>query len=202
MDDLEFVQRCMRGDKQSWDDFVEKYSALIYNYIYSVLDFKNFPPSPETVDDLYQEIFVALIKDDFKKLRQFQAKNGASLASWLRIITINYTLDFLRRQKPTISLEESSLDEGRTLKDFLEDAHSPSADGVLLAKEKLDSLTECIRQLSDQEKYFLEMHIHRQVNLEDLKILLRISRSAVDMRKARIIQRLKECFRGKGFIIP
>ena len=36
MDDLEFAQCCANSDKLAWDEFVEWYSRLIYNYIHSV----------------------------------------------------------------------------------------------------------------------------------------------------------------------
>ncbi len=201
MNDLEFVRRCVSKDKQAWDEFVEKYSRLIYNYIYTVLNNKGYRPNPEVVNDLYQEIFTALIKDDFKKLRQFKAKNGASLASWLRIITINFTLDFLRRQKPMLSLEETFLDKSLTLKERIADNSVLPAEELLSDKQRLEGLLDCMEQLNDEDKYFIDMHINRDVDLEDLRTILKISRSAVDMRKSRIIQRLRDCFKKKGFAI-
>lgn len=201
MDDLEFVQRCVSRDKKAWDEFVDRYSHLIYNYIYSIFENKGYRSSPETVNDLYQEIFVSLIKEDFKKLRQFKAKNGASLASWLRIITINFSIDFLRQQRPIVSLDDDSKDEALTLKETLKDNCSPKQDEVLLNKEKLDNLLDCIAKLNNEDKYFLEMHIYRDIDLEDLKTTLKVSRSTIDMRKSRIIKRLRDCFKDKGFVL-
>ena len=44
------------------------------------------------------------------------------------------------------------------------------------------------------------MNIYRDVSLEELKQTLGLSsRSAIDMRKARLIKRLRECFKKKGF---
>ena len=90
MTDLEFVQRCASGDKAACDEFVEKYSRLIYKYINSVL--KQYNPglaTEENTDDIFQEIIVVLSRDNFKKLKTFKAKNGCSLASWLRQVTVN-----------------------------------------------------------------------------------------------------------------
>lgn len=201
MNDLEFVRRCVSGDRQTWDDFVEKYSRLIYNYIHNVLSNRGYSTQPETVNDLYQEIFTALIKDNFKKLRQYKAKNGASLASWLRIITINFTLDFLRKQKPAVSLDDDYKEEALSLKDRIADNRASSADEILLVKERLDILLDCIDKLNNQDKYLLEMHIYRGLNLETLKEMFKVSRSAIDMRKSRLIQRLRECFKQKGFAL-
>ena len=96
MDDLEFVHRCASGDKQSWDEFVDRYSRLIYSYILSILNIKSRILPQDNINDIFQEIIYSLIKDNFKKLKSFKARNACSLASWLRQVTINCTIDYLR----------------------------------------------------------------------------------------------------------
>ncbi|MDD5237860.1 MAG: RNA polymerase sigma factor [Candidatus Omnitrophica bacterium] len=198
MDDLEFVQRCVKGDKQSWDEFVEKYSRLLYNYIYRILNSK-LPSqfNQEDVNDIFQDIFILLTRDNFKKLKSFKAKNGSSLATWLRQVAINFTIDYLRKFKPSISLDKESND-GVNLKDMLVDESSNATD-LLIAEEKLGQLKDCIEKLDTEDKYFLELHIHQGLSLEELKDILKVSRGAVDMRKSRITDRLKDCFKAKGF---
>ncbi len=197
MDDLEFVQRCVKGDRSSWDEFLKRYSRLIYNYIYSVLKTKGTRQfNPDDINDLFQEIFVSLTKDDFKKLRSFKARNGCSLASWLRQVTINFTIDYLRKTKPVVSIDEE-IGEDFSLKDILVDA-TISVKDRLSREEKFQNLKECIEGLESRDKYFLELYISRELKLEELREVLRLSRGAVDMQKARIIERLKECFKNKG----
>lgn len=197
MDDLEFVQRCIKGDRPSWDKFVAQYSRLIYNYIYSVLKIKGFYFAEENISDLFQEIFLTLAQDNFKKLRSFKAKNRCSFASWLRQVTVNFTIDYLRKLKPAVSLDEES-DDGFSLKEILVD-DSLSATDTLNANERWEQLKDCIDWLDKADKYFLELHINRNLTLEELRRHFRISRGAIDMRKRRIIKRLKECFQSKGF---
>jgi RNA polymerase sigma factor (sigma-70 family) len=200
MDDLEFVQRCVKGDKQSWDEFIDRYSRLVYNYIHSVLALKGTNQfNPDSINDLFQGIFLALVKDNFKKLRSFKARNGCSLATWLRQVTVHYTIDYLRRLRPGISIEQEN-DENPSLKDTLAD-DAVSAKDMLADEEKIESLKECIGKLDIDEQYFLELHINQGLSLEDMKDLLGISRGAADMRKSRIIDKLKECFKRKGFML-
>lgn len=200
MDELEFVRRCVKGDKKSWDEFVDRYSRLIYTYIYSVLNTKTNILPQIHIEDIFQDIFHSLIKDNFKKLRSFRARNGASLASWLRQVTINLTIDYIRKTKPIVSIDEET-DEELSLKDLLTD-NSPSQDHILLTKEKFSLLKDCIDELDTDDKYFIELHINRALRLDQLKRILKISRPAVDMRKRKIIQRLRDCFIRKGFFIP
>ena len=199
MDDLGFVQRCIKGDKPAWDEFLRRYSRLIYNYIYNVLDNQGYAFAKHHLNDIFQEIFCSLIKDNFRKLRSFKAKNGCSLASWLRQVSINFTIDYMRKIKPIVSIDEET-DDGLRLKDML-------ADGSVLTPEKigheerLNALEDCIEKLDHDEKFFIELHINRGLKLEVLKEHFKVSRGAIDMRKSRIIDKLKDCFKGKGFVL-
>lgn len=196
MDDLEFVQRCVKKDKTALDEFLKTYSRLIYNYIHSVLNVKGYTFSQNHIQDIFQEIFCSLIKDDFKKLRSFQARNGCSLASWLRQVTINFTIDYMRKIKPAVSIDEET-DNGLSLKDLLANGSRPIPD-TLSHTEKLKGLKDCIEELDNDDKYFLELHIQRGLRLEELKAHFKVSRGAIDMQKSRLIGKLRECFKSKG----
>ena len=50
-----------------------------------------------------------------------------------------------------------------------------------------------------QSKLLIELNINQGVRLEVLKNLFRISRGAIDMQKARIMDKLRECFKRKKF---
>ncbi|TRZ95217.1 sigma-70 family RNA polymerase sigma factor [bacterium] len=199
MDDLEFARRCVEGDKRSWDEFVDRYSRLIYNYIHSTLKIKGYSFPLENIRDLFQDIFLLLTKENFKKLRSFKGLNKCSLASWLRQVTVNFTLDSIRRIKPLVSINEED-ENGFSLEDTLSDSSEPLLDR-LGREEKLRQLKDCIERLETDDKYFLELHLERGLSLEELRGHLRLSRGAIDMRKARIIKKLKKCFKSKGFAL-
>jgi len=194
---MKFVQSCLKGDKQSWSEFVSRYSRLIYNYIYSVLSVKGCSIFAEQVEDIFQEIFHSLIKDNYKKLSTFQGKNGCSLASWLRQVTINFTVDYLRKLKSVQSLDTQD-EDGFSLGDTLKDS-SASAVDFLNDQDKRKTLQECISLLESEEQYFLELFLNQGLSLEEIKDYLKINRGAVDMRKGRIFQKLQDCFKKKGF---
>jgi len=198
MDDLRFVQTCLKGNKQSWSEFTTRYSPLIYNYIYSVLTIKGRIVSAEQVDDLFQDIFHMLINNNCKKLSTYKGKNGCSLASWLRQVTINFTIDYLRTAKPNISLDtenEDGLSLGETLKDL-----SAGAVDFINDQERRKTLQECMRLLEPDEQYFLELFLNQRLTLDEIKKYLKINRGAVDMRKSRIFGKLQNCFKNKGFL--
>jgi len=197
MDDLIFVQGCLKGNKQSWSEFIFRYSPLIYNYIYSVLKVKGRSVSTQQVEDIFQEIFQALIDNHYRKLSTYQGKNGCSLASWLRQVTINFTIDYLRKLKPLTSLDAEDKD-GFILKDMLKDL-SAGAIEFLNHQDRRKTLQECISLLETDEQYFLELFLNQELTPDEIKEYLKIKRGAVDMRKSRILQKLQDCFKQKGF---
>lgn len=199
MDDLEFVQRCIKGDKLAWNAFVEKYSRLIYNYIHRVLAVQgvNLASPGESAQDLAQEIFLSLLKDNFRKLRTFKGKNGCTLATWLRVVTVHATLDYLRKARPLASLDAED-EEGFALTEVLPSSNASAAEEFSL-KERQQTLKDCISRLDRDERHFLELHLNLGLSIEETKNVLGISRGAADMRKSRITDKLRECFRRKGF---
>jgi RNA polymerase sigma-70 factor (ECF subfamily) len=198
MTDLEFIRKCVTGKQTFWQDFIDRYARLIYAYILSVLKYKGIVQlSEETIRDIFQEIVFSLVDNNFKRLRSFTARNGSSFASWLRQVVINYTLDYLRKPKlHTSPLEEP--DDADNHQDIIYD-DSLSISQIAIDKERLEHLKDCIRQLGENEKYFMELHIYRDVCLDKLRKHLRLTRGAIYMQKARIIGKLRNCFKSKGF---
>jgi RNA polymerase sigma factor (sigma-70 family) len=197
MDDMEFVQRCIKKDAATWDEFYEKYSRLIYQYIHSTLKIKGYHFTPDHVREIFHDLFCLLFKDNCRKLATYRGLNGCTLASWLRQVTVNFTLSYLRRIRPQMSLEEE-VEEDLTLKDILADA-SKSVPDKLHDKEKLKVLEECVQRLGGHDQFFLELYLNRGFRLEELKGMLELSRGALDMQKSRIMEKLRECFQQKGF---
>ena len=194
---MEFIRRFIAGDTHIRQEFHAKYSRLIYNYIYHILKIKGKEVSPDEVDELYQSFFAFILEDDCRRLKTFKGKNGCKFASWLRQVVINFTRDYLRSKKEVVSLDEK-VDDEPSLMDTLQDKSAVPGEFVL-RQELLDALEECFDKLTSQEKYFLELNFYQKVQLEVLKDLWKISRAAIDMRKQRILNKLKECFATKGF---
>lgn len=197
-DDLRFVRRCVRGDRQAQDELVERYSRLIYSYIHQALKIKGSGfYGQENIKDIFQGVFLFLIQNDFRKLRTYKARNGCSLAGWLKRVTINFTISYLRGMTGGVVCLDTESDEGLSLKDILTDDSADIRD-LLCDKEKIARLKECIKRLNSEDKYFLELHLNQGLSLEELRGVLKINRGAADMRRARLIDRLRACFQEKG----
>jgi RNA polymerase sigma factor (sigma-70 family) len=82
----------LRGEKAAWDAFVRRYGGLVVAAVRGVA-----MAQPE-VEDLTQEVFVRLCKDDFRLLRGYDPAR-ASLSTWLTIVARSTARDGLRRRR-------------------------------------------------------------------------------------------------------
>jgi len=201
MDDLEFVRRCCQGQSQAREEFLSRYCRLIYNYIHSVLRSQGNTAEKDFVSDIYHDIIASLLKDRCKKLRGFKARNSASLATWLRQVTINHCLSHLRKIKSADIPFNEQAHNGLNLSNIIPFRSLPISDQAA-QDERLDQLTVCIQALDIEDRFFLELHMRRGLRLEELKDYFTVSRGAVDMRKSRILARLRDCFKEHGFEVP
>jgi RNA polymerase sigma factor (sigma-70 family) len=82
----------LRGEKAAWDAFVRRYGGLVVAAVRGVA-----MAQPE-VEDLTQEVFVRLCKDDFRLLRSYDP-GRASLSTWITIVARSTARDGLRRRR-------------------------------------------------------------------------------------------------------
>jgi RNA polymerase sigma-70 factor (ECF subfamily) len=171
---------CIRGDKASWDAFVLQYSALVYHTIKKTAALHQNKTPHDFADDLFQEIFVALIKDDFFQLRRFRGDNGCTLASWLRMIAARRTIDHLRKSKtPANSLEESLLNR----------AADDSADQR--SDSQLQMLASALAMLQPRERILIDLVFRQSLSPQDVASILRTSAGAVYTQHSRILAKLR-----------
>jgi len=82
----------LRGEKAAWDAFVRRYGGLVVAAVRGVA-----MGQPE-VEDLTQDVFVRLCKDDFRLLRSYDPTR-ASLSTWITIVARSTARDGLRRRR-------------------------------------------------------------------------------------------------------
>ena len=94
----------LHGDPEAWEEFVRRYGGLIVAAVRGL--------APGETDDLTQDVFVRLCKDDFRLLRSYDPAR-ASLSTWLTIVARSTARDALRRRRaeavPIESVPEARL---------------------------------------------------------------------------------------------
>jgi RNA polymerase sigma factor (sigma-70 family) len=178
---------------------MKRFSGLIYSYILSV--FSSRVPHQFKVnntEDAFQDFFLFLKKDKCKKLRSYKGRNGCTLASWLRQVVINFSLDYTRKYRPQLSLDQICDGKSR-IGDYIVD-YSPSVKDKIFNDEMLKQLRESICRLKRDQRRLLELYLTKGIPADQLAKVFKVSRGAIDMRKNRIICTLRRRFSCKDLI--
>jgi RNA polymerase sigma factor (sigma-70 family) len=120
------------GDKKAWENFVRRYAALIVAAVRSVA------PTSGDVEDLTQEVFVRLCKDDYRLLRSYDATR-ASLSTWITIVARSTARDALRRRRPN-SVPIEAVPEAHLKVDAVEPAPKLKLPETLLSPRQREIL--------------------------------------------------------------
>jgi len=123
------------------------------------------------------------------KLSQYQGRNGCSLASWLRVVSVRMVLNHIR----TGGMNGISR---KGMHRFLEDISSRDREelaplALLEQAEQIRLLHDNIRLLPPRERLLLKLHIEQDFTLEETADELGISIQNAYTLKHRAIQRLK-----------
>ena len=183
------LRGCLKGEKSAWDALVHQYSGLAYYAIKKTLSLYHVEPRADIVEDLFQNFFLSLMRDDFRKLRQFRAERGTKLATWLRVIVSRQTIDFLRRQK--VSTNDA-------IEIQVPNHADPST--ALLNQEQNKLLAQALETLRPRDRLFVELCFYQYLPPEEIAKILRVSKSGVYTQKHRVLKKLREVLGRSGVL--
>lgn len=169
-------QRC-------WAEFVRRYERLITSCVLKVLRRYGAVFSTEDLDDLVHDVWVTLLRDDMKKLRQYDAERGFRIASFIGLVATNTTIDHLRSRQA----EATPLDQ--VMEDYVSLSAETPRDAVEEQQEKL--LAErAINRLSRDERAFVYEIFHAERSPEELAKSLGVTTNTIYSRKFKIREKL------------
>jgi len=134
----------------------------------------------EDAKDIAQDVLLKL----YKKLKTF--RHGAKLSTWVYRITVNTSIDFLRRKKKTVPLKESiTRSEEKTAVE-----HVQKSDIQALVRRGLE-------QLPLRQKTVVILKHFEGLTIREISRLLGCSQSAVKTHLARGVVNLRKELEGK-----
>src|ERR1700722_1532226 len=108
-DDASLLALVQTGDEQAMASLFDRYSKVVYSVALRVLR------DPASAEDVLQEVFMQI----WRNPDSFVAARG-SLGGWLAVVSRNRSIDALRRQRPTESVEDIALASNYNLADEAE----------------------------------------------------------------------------------
>ena len=122
-----------RGDKGAWDAFVRRYAGLVAAAVRGVAR------EAAEIEDLAQEVFLRLCKDDFRLLRSYDPAR-AGLSTWITIVARSTARDAMRRYRPVLTPIDA-VPEGRLAVDPVEPIQKLKLPDALLSPRQREILT-------------------------------------------------------------
>ena len=192
MDDFNLIKRCVTGDKKSWNEFVDKFTRLIYDSILRTFREFGCETYREVLDDLHNDVFVSLLEHQYRSLRIFKGHNGCKLAHYIRTISVRKTIDYLRKLRDTSSLDEGNKNGQRDISQFLKELVVSDSYEVLEEKEAVQIVEMLLSELKERERRLCQMFFIDREEPEYIAEQLGISIQNFYVSKQRVLKKLKE----------
>ena len=163
-----------RGDKGAWDAFVRRYAGLVAAAVRGVAR------EAAEIEDLAQEVFFRLCKDDFRLLRSYDPAR-AGLSTWITIVARSTARDAMRRYRPVLTPIDA-VPEGRL---------------AVVPVEPIQKLKLPDALLSPRQREILTMLYDREMEVAEIAAALGIDPQTVRSAHHKAMVKLRAHFRAK-----
>jgi RNA polymerase sigma factor (sigma-70 family) len=189
-DEVELLEALLRATTRSerdrrWAPFARRYERLLASCVLKVLRRYGATFSREDLDDLINDVWLLLLRDDMKKLRQYDATRGFRIASFLGMVATNATIDYLRAR----DAESVPLDDALTDLASLRAAEAPAEE--VEERQRAALAQAALAQLSGADREFVQWAFRDEVAPEEMARALGISTNTVYSRKFKVRAKLQ-----------
>jgi DNA-directed RNA polymerase specialized sigma24 family protein len=140
--DRNVVELCLERNEDAWLELMRRYHLLIVK-VSSRTIHRWFKPTPNLLDDLFQDVLVKICSNDFRVLREIEWRHEGTLRGLLQVVSSTVAQDYLRRclaQSRSLHLEQQ-------LDAFLHDRQVKSTHSAVEHKILLRQIVSRLAQL-------------------------------------------------------
>jgi RNA polymerase sigma-70 factor (ECF subfamily) len=176
--DQELVRQALDGDGKAFEKLVEKYKKRVYYLAYRMTR------DHDSADELAQESFVKA----YQALSSF--KPGYNFYTWVYRICVNLAINFLKREKHTVSADQlremDLLPERRQEMDQLE---------RMITTEQAGIVKKALASLPPEQRSAFILKTYDNMSYEQMAEVMECSIGTVMSRLFRARQKLKNALR-------
>lgn len=165
------MSRIRAGDKNALHEVYEAYIGYIYSIVLQVVQ------NREDAEDITSEFFIKLwrLADTYKA--------GGGHRAWLATVARNMAIDFLRKNKRKVLLEE--IDNS-----MVENPSNDNVEGNVIADI---SLREALDSLKKNEREVVNLKIMGGLTFQEIANILKTPIGTVTWRYRNAIEKLRRC---------
>jgi RNA polymerase sigma-70 factor (ECF subfamily) len=181
-----------QGDPRTWQAFCQDHAGLVLHVVRQTFGRYGLRGEPHDVEDVGQEVFVRLAKQDFALLKKYDPER-AKLTTFLRVVASSTAIDWLRRRRPP---SEDIEDHASALVD---ERSSAAFDAIGESETALQAVEEEVGEagLSDRQKAILRLMFDEDMDVEDIAAKLGIAAQTVRSAKHKALTKLRDAFEAK-----
>ena len=167
-DDFTLLRGCVFNHREARTEFFSRYNGFIHTRS------RHRSPllpkvDPTIIEDLVQDVFVALLGGNCRRLRMFEGKNGCPLRAWIRVISMRTTVSKMRKWKNHLSLNATVNDKMPLERVLVDDSLHPETFAASQEKQiQVRILMSLLDELSDADKALFEMIYVEEASVESL----------------------------------
>ena len=184
---LDFLKGCTFKDKEAWNTFIEKYSSYIYLYINKTLRRYNTFAHNGEAEEIFNSVFLALLDNDCKRLKNFRGQNEYAFLAYLREISFHLTVDFLRRQKSFVDLEK--------VQNYFSGRHYTMS---LDQKDLRVMISMVSDELPPRHHYLFRLIYKEELDSSEIAEIMDINLNALSQLKFRMMKNVVKIAKRKG----
>jgi RNA polymerase sigma-70 factor (ECF subfamily) len=166
----ELIEACIRNDRGAQVKIYEKYSKAIFNTCARIIE------NSADAEDVMQESFI----EAFRKLDTFRGEGG--FGGWLKRIAVNNSINFIRKRKMFVSIEDNN-----------QDIPDPANDEAVISENifcQLEEIKNAMNQLNTSYKIVLTLHLLEGYDHDEIAEILGTTNGNVRTRFSRAKQKL------------
>ncbi|WP_425806805.1 RNA polymerase sigma factor [Desulfitobacterium sp. Sab5] len=176
--DATLIKVYKKNKHQGLEILYERYKKYVYTIAY------HYAGNKEDALDLTQEVFVSI----YKSLDSF--KEEFSLLPWVKKITVNKCLNFIRDRKEALSLNQA-IEDGNEIQDLI---HSPdNTESKTLYRDTKQALEDAIKNLPKEERMAIVLRHMKGMKYEEIAKIMDVPLGTVKTYLHRGRKTIKAC---------
>lgn len=188
--DWRWIREFQAGSGSSFRNLFDKYKTTVINLAF------RFVRNQSAAEDIAQDVFIRIYE------KKVSVDPKARFSTWLYRVTVNASLDFLRKNKNRpLSLDETLTGSGdgkNTLLETLQAPESSSPAAVMEIRELQRTVQAAIHDLPAKLRFPILLYQFQEMSYKEIAAILRISEKAVERRlyqaKTRLRSKLEKYF--------
>ncbi len=177
MEDNKLILRCQHGDKQAFQELIEKYHPYVYKFLIKTTDNKQLS------EDLTQEVFIKVIRS----IDKFDLKGKAKFSTYIITLSRNCYIDYYRKNKK--SIKDIPMDENLTLQ-------CNSVEEVVIDEIYTKGVIQGLEELPEEQRLVIKLKYLEGLTLKEISERLELEEKTIKSRIHNGIVKLRKMFEG------